>query len=168
MFAVHFAIVCGCQPHADNVKESNLIRKFFQEMSSEEREREFKKYSLAEQYDLYIWGNQVVHPPAMYLAIMLAEEGPAIVPFFTEKLKDTTEELTIRDIASVLRYLAVLKQYDFSKDPALMELIDRRVHGMQGQWKDTTAGFVSEIRSVERRGGVSPTSQGGPVRANDG
>jgi hypothetical protein len=83
--AMAFPGIFGCQPHADGVKESKLIRHFFLDMSEDDQEREFKNYSLDEQYNLYIWGNQVVHPPAMYLAKPFAQQGPTIVPFLMKK-----------------------------------------------------------------------------------
>jgi hypothetical protein len=141
---VMLLLVCGCRPNAD-VKESELIRDFFQ-LSSREQEKKFKTYSLEEQYDLYIWGNQVRHPPKIHMGVLFAENGPIIVPFLVKKLKNTISELTIRDIIWVFDVLAKKRLYDFSKDPMLMRLLEKRAKSMKGIWKETVLGNISSIR----------------------
>jgi hypothetical protein len=132
--------------HSPDVKPSKMVSDFFH-VTLSEQVGQFKNYSLDEQYELYIFGNQVVHPAASYLARPFAEQGPVIVPFLKEKL-EAAEEATVRDIIVILAELAYLKLYDFSKDQELMTLMDQRAANMQGIWKETTLEMISEIRSV--------------------
>jgi hypothetical protein len=115
--------------------------------TTDEQERQFSKYNLEEQYDLYIFGNQVVHPPASYLACQFAKQGPVIVPFLKNKLKAAHEEATIRDIVLVFLWLSRLKLYDIPKDQELMGLLNQRVSNMHGIWKETTLEMLTKIRT---------------------
>jgi hypothetical protein len=115
-------------------------------MSTSEQVQKFKNYSLDEQYEIFLFGNQAVHPPAVYLANPFAEQGPIIVQFLKVKLKNARKEVTIRDIVSVFSELARMNLYDFSKDSELMGLLDRKVNDMRGIWKETTLKMISEIR----------------------
>jgi len=125
---------------------SKWISDYFQ-LSMASQIAEFKNHSIDEQYELYIYGNQVVHPPAIYLARPFAEQGSSIVPLLSAKLRATEKETTIRDIAAVFSEVSKLKLYDFSKDPELMQLLDQRANAMHGVWKKTTLEMISQIRT---------------------
>ena len=142
-------IMVGCSLYKSNVKCSKLTNDFFHITSIDERMRQFPNHTINEQYELYIFGNQVVHPPAIYLAPLFAEQGPIIIPLLRSKLEAAPEELTIRDIVSVLRWMAKLKLYDFSKDLELISLLDKRVRDMNGIWKPITYKMFSEIHSMQ-------------------
>ncbi len=141
-------VLYGCVSNADDVQPSKLVGDFYRTyISTSEQIKQFKNYSLDEQYELYLFGNQVVHPPATYLAAPFAKQGPIIVPFLKAKLEATQKEVTIRDIAAVLSELARLKLYDFSRDSELMGLLERRANDMQGIWKKIVLDMISEIKS---------------------
>ncbi len=148
IYSIAFLLFLGCTLNASSLKHSKLIDDFFKNPTSEQV-RLFKKYSLDEQYDIFLFGNQVVHPPAIYLARPFAEQGPTIVPFLKAKLESTQNDVTIRDIVMVFSELAELKLYSFSYDSALLVLIDKKVNDMKGIWKETTLKMVSEIRPEE-------------------
>ena len=150
VFSAIIPLCSGCRPNTKDVKENELIRKFFRTPDSQQQIQEFRKKNLDEKYDLYLWGCQVIHPPALYLARPFAEEGPTVVPFLEKKLESAKDEDTVRDIALVLSYVAELKRYDFSKNPQLMELLERRAHAMQGMWKAKTLEFIFRIRRATK------------------
>lgn len=137
----------SCISYGPDVKFNKLTRDFYSNPSMSEHETKFKNYSLEEQYDLFIFGNQVVHPPATYLADIFAKQGSTIVPFLKAKLKTAQYELTIRDIILIFESIARLKLYDFSKDQELMGLMDERAQNMRGIWKDVVLAMISEIRA---------------------
>jgi hypothetical protein len=141
-----FFLLCGCRPHADNVDESPIIRDFFDNYTPDEQIDNLKKFSIEEQYNLYIWGKQVLHPSAGYLAFPFAEQGPIIIPYLTDKLNTTKDDHTIRDISFVLKCMSDYNKYDFSNDAQLMDLLDRRVNSMKEPWKDVTQKYISDIR----------------------
>ena len=109
-------------PH---ISPSDLTRNFFYK-SVDERIQQFSGYSMEEQYDLLLYGLQVVHPRTRYLVEEFANQGPIIVPFLKTKLKTTTDEQTIYDIVLVFSELARIKRYDFSKDQELNDLLHQR------------------------------------------
>lgn len=141
-------VLFGCVSYGSDVKFTNLTRDFFHNKTTAEQERQFTNHSLDEQYELFIFGNQVVHPPATYLAYLFAKQGPRIVPLLKFKLKTTQDEVTVRDIVLVFAWLARLKLYDYPEDPELTNLLDRKANDMHGIWKNTTLEMISEIRSV--------------------
>ncbi len=67
-------ILIGCVSSAAGVKPSKMVSDFFH-LPTSEQVRQFKNYSLDEQYELFIFGNQVVHAPATYLATHLRNKG---------------------------------------------------------------------------------------------
>ena len=140
-------IMClGCASYGSDVKFNATTQNFYKETTTNEQENNFNKYNTEEQYDIYIFGNQVVHPPATYLAYQFAKRGAVIVPFLKKKLTTTQNELTIRDIVKVFSWQSQLKLYDISKDQELMKLLDQRANDMRGIWKNTTVEMVNKIR----------------------
>jgi len=98
------------------------VTTFFQK-PDKEQEAEFRQYALEQQYALFLCGNQVMHPPAMYLMVPFAMGGKRVVGFLQSKLAQATEDLTIRDIVLVLEEVQRQKTYDVAGDRDLMQLI---------------------------------------------
>lgn len=140
-------VLSGCMPYTADVKPSKSDIDYFRMLPSEQI-RQFTSHRLEEQYHLYLVGNQIIEPPAIYLAKPFAEQGPVIVPFLKTKLIAAKEEISIRDISLIFRTMAELKLYDFSTDHELMHLLDERSGNMHGIWKDITLKNISGIRSV--------------------
>lgn len=136
--------MCSCISNTADLQSNKFVRDFFKMTTSEQIEK-FKNYSLEEQYELFLFGNQVVHPPAIYLSRPFAEQGSSIIPFLKAKIEATDKEVTIRDIVTVFSELARLKLYNFSKDPELMGLLKRKENNMSGIWKETTLKMISEM-----------------------
>jgi len=136
-------VLCGCprQP-----KETQLVREFFS-LSSDEQERQFRHYTLEQQYELYIFGMEVVHPPAMYLARAFAERGPAVVPFLLEKLKRTQDDSVVFDIFIVFAELKMLKHFDPARHPEVLIALEDRAASIKGPWKEPVLKVLSEIKS---------------------
>ena len=148
----------GANELDDNTNK--FCHKFFNKYDSDEQEKQFQNYNIDEQYVLLIYGNQAVHPPVMWLITEFAKQGEIIVPFIRVKLENTNNELTIRDIIYTFEELARLKLYDFSKDPRLMELIEKRANGMKSPWKDIVCNMVSRIKNKNCYG--QPATQDNP------
>ena len=121
----------------------------FYHMSIGEQVQRFKDYRLEEQYELFLFGTLVVHPPAIHLIRPFAEQGPIILPFLKTKLETVQNEWTIYNIIRVFSELARLKIYDVSKDSELKRLIDRKVNNMRGIWKKSALKTISEMWSME-------------------
>jgi len=139
----------GCTSNIADAQPGKLVSDFYQKnISISDRMKQFRNYSLEDKYELYIFGNKVIHPPATYLAEPFAQQGAEIIPFLRKKLEVENEEARIRDIALVFSEAARLKIYDFSKDAALMNLLNQKIGNMQGIWKDAASQSLSEIQSA--------------------
>ena len=148
IYAIFSILLIGCVSNGPDMKYEKMISTFFK-MTSTEQIEQFSGYRLDEQYEIFIFGNQVVHPPAVYLAEPFAEGGVDIIPFLKSKLESTQKDVTIRDIVTIFSEMRRLKIHDFSKDQGLIELIENKVNAMDGIWKDTAQKMVSEIQSIE-------------------
>lgn len=122
-----------------------LVQTFFQ-MPLKERMKKFGSYELEEQYRIFICGNQVMHPPAIYLAGPFAQQGAPAVVFLKEKLANANDDLTIRDIVLVFTEMKRRNTYDVAEDQALITLIAGSVEKMQDKdWKRMTQENLTEI-----------------------
>ncbi|MGC1547038.1 MAG: hypothetical protein WA777_00765 [Rhodanobacter sp.] len=118
----------------------------FYEMPLKQRLATFDSYSLDNQYQIFICGNQVVHPPAIYLAEPFARRGANAVPFLKAKLAQASDDLTIRDIVLVFVEMKRLNTYSISNDAFLAALVKRKVDDMRdANWRAVAQGNVSEM-----------------------
>jgi hypothetical protein len=136
-------LIHGLQPHADEVPESKMIRDFFH-LPMDAQRADFKSHTLEEQYELYVWGMEAIHPPELDLATLFAENGPTLVPFLKTKLKATRSDRNIALIAMAFNELARLELYDFSSNPESLDLLEQRARAIKG-----IQGMNSKRRALE-------------------
>jgi hypothetical protein len=103
----------------------------FYTKSLKERISTFPRYSFDEQYAIYLYGNQVQHPPAIYLADPFAAQGKGIVLPLSDRLRTATDDLTIRDIVMVFSAMSRAKTYDVAGDEQLMRLLGESAKKMK-------------------------------------
>ncbi|WP_013207825.1 hypothetical protein [Ralstonia solanacearum] len=140
----------GCVSNGSEITPSQFDREFFR-LSTAEQVKKFQGYNPDTQYELLIVGNQVVHPPALYLAEEFAKQGKSIIPFLRSKLAATKQESTVRDVVAVLAEMQRLGSYEVKCDASLMAFVEERVAGMQGQWKAATRHMLEEIQGQPKR-----------------
>lgn len=98
----------------------------------------FRQRNIQDQLDLFFFGNQVRHPPALYLAQCFALNGTPAVELLRSKLKDDIDDLTVRDIAMLLSTIDAMGKYDVAADSQLMALLKQRIVKMHDDgWRDT-------------------------------
>jgi len=140
--------VAGCFHAADRALDkqcSDLADSFFHQPFRAQIE-EFGRRSLEDQYTLLICGNQVIHPPALYLVRPMAQQGQAAAVFLKQKLLAATDDLTIRDIVMVFVDMNRNHDFDVAGDKDLMALIDSRARSMKDPgWKNFVNQRVAEI-----------------------
>lgn len=135
----------GCIPNESEVEPSQADRDFFRQSTSEQVKK-FNEFGPETQYELLIVGNQLVHPPALYLAEEFARQGKAIIPFLRSKLTAANKDATVRDVVAILSEMQRMGSYEVKSDASLMALVEERLATMQGQWKPVTQRMVEEIR----------------------
>ncbi len=121
---------------------------FFRFTTAQQLER-FHKYGLETQYELLIFGNQIMHPPAVYLVDAFAQNGEAAIPFISKKLERSEAEVTVRDLVAILAAMDRLRIYDVSGDPTLMALVEERTAVLHGEWAGTIKRMVGVIRDAK-------------------
>ena len=124
----------GCASTSKDVVPTQSDSEFFRGTTSQQLEK-FAKYDIETQYHLLVVGNQIVHPPAIYLVHEFAKRGSSVIPLLSHELAKAKEEATIRDIVAVLAEMRYLNAYDATADAGLIALVDARIASMRGQWK---------------------------------
>lgn len=119
--------------------------KQFGGLSSRERIARFDEFDINTQYCIFLYCNQIVHPPLLNLGTELARQ-PLVLPFIVNKLKDAEDDLTIRDTIYVIEQLSSLKLYAVSQDKELMKLLYKKANEIKDVgWRDLTIKFVNKI-----------------------
>ena len=134
----------GCFSHDSEIEPNQFHREFFFSQTTDEEVKRFHEYDPETQYELLIVGNQVVHPPALYLAEEFAKQGKSIVPLLRGKLAAAKQELTVRDIVLVLGDMQRLGFYDVRGNASLIALVQERIATMQSDWKLTAQRMFEE------------------------
>jgi hypothetical protein len=109
----------------------------------------FTRSDLDTKYQIYVCGNQWIHPPALYLAESFAVGGEAVAPFLKQKLAQTRSDTTVRDIITV--YAAMRRQgtYDVRGDVELMKLMGDRVQAIRDEyWRKYCADILDTINNA--------------------
>lgn len=145
----------GC-PRATS-GDVSAAREFYRQPPSLQQ-RTLRQHSLEDQLALFFFGNQVRHPPAIYLAKCFALNGAPAVELFRSRLKTSIDDLTARDIATLLATIDAMGQYDVAGDAELMSAIRGRVAGMRDAgWRNTAERQIASIgKSRNERAVTAP------------
>lgn len=131
-----------------------MTKEFYRDSSTVRRMRHFRQYRVTEQYDLFIYGNQFRHPPAQYLAQCFALNGIEGVDLLRVKLREASDDLTIRDITKLLKEIDAMRMYDVAGDHELMTSLGMQVQHMKDPgWKALVTEMIAKI-GHERRNAV--------------
>ena len=142
-------LLVGCPPGNKKVGRfdcSDLATTYFTQPQIAQQ-TEFVRLDLEKQYAVLICGNQVIHPPAMYLARSFAGEGERAAAFLRTKLSEAPDDATVRDIVLVFAEMHRQRTYEVARDTGLMRSISERVNQMSNpEWRRITTEMVSEIQ----------------------
>lgn len=87
------------------------------------RNQRLGSYSMEEQWRIYLYGNQVVHPPATGLAEVLARRGEPMLRFILKSLESTKNDLDYRDAMVVFQTMQWRGDYAICADEEVMSKI---------------------------------------------
>jgi len=136
------ALVClialGCRDH-------HLEESFFDKPAGDRVDR-LRQYSLADQYKIFRYGNDVKEPPAMELSGPIAERGAAAVPFLMDQLNASADDIAVRDILSIFERMESSGSYDVKANISLMQLLAAKVSGMKD--KDWQAICLKKLQRI--------------------
>jgi hypothetical protein len=137
-------------------------KKTFFRMPTKEQIETFGGYNIETQYEIFICGNQKIHPPALYLAGPFASQGEKAVDFLKVKLYETKDDHTIRDVIVVFDMMCVLDTYDVANNSELMRLIKKKAGIIKDDdWRKIVEKIVNGIINEK-----SGTSYNAPVKKN--
>lgn len=147
-------LVAGCSFAASSRLRATCdpwLNTFYQK-PLRERIATFDSYDLKNQYQIFICGNQVIHPPAIYLAEPFAKQGAAAVPLLKAKLTQADDDLTIRDIVLVFAEMQRQRSYNVPKDAGLVKLITEKVKEMHDPgWQAIAKKNVDKILDTAKQ-----------------
>ncbi|MDR6644514.1 hypothetical protein J2X57_003757 [Luteibacter sp. 1214] len=128
--------------------QGSLEAAFFRGRTYVQRMSEFRNYRVDTQLELFFYGNQVIHPPATYLASCFAMNGPSGVRVIRRRLSGHLTTLEMRDIALLLETMQAMGTYSVRDDETLMAAIEKSVSEVaEGGWKESIDGMVEQIKS---------------------
>ena len=135
------AAKCGSQ---------HLERSFFNGPVTD-RVGRLRQFSLPDQYKIFRYGNDHIEPPAMELALPIAERGESAVRFLTDQLTTSADDLTVRDILLIFERMDAIGSYKVHADPQLMKLLSLRISKMKDEdWRKNCLKMLNRIIAPEQ------------------
>ncbi len=86
-----------------------------------------------------------MHPP-WGLAAPFADGGETAARFLARELEATEYDATVLDIIVVFWMMRQRDTFNASSDPALMELLERKVASLHGAMRENGETYLQEIR----------------------
>lgn len=132
----------GCRAH-------DFERGFFSEPLATRVERS-RQLSLEQQYQVFRYANDVIHPPLMDMADPIAERGKEAVPFLLKQLQVDETDIAVRDIVLIFERMALLRTYDVKSNPALLDALIARVVKMKDRdWQAMSESRLKRIKDTK-------------------
>ena len=132
-------LMLGCRSYS-------LEKEFFVQPLGTRLER-MRQYSLEDQYRIFRYGNDVVHPPLTDLANPIAEKGSVAIPLLIDHLNADDDDFTVRDTLLVLERMQSSGSYDVKSDAAVMTTLDSKVSTVKDkEWRTTCLKMLERIR----------------------
>jgi hypothetical protein len=151
-------VCAACNAQEPGTMPKEALRAFYADRSADHRMHTFRLHSVDQQLQIFLYGNQVIHPPTIYLADCFALGGSEAVAVLRSRLSARVTDLDIRDMANLLLAIQRSGTYDVRADEALRRLLDDRISAMvDGGWKGFAKTYSNAIASDE----------GSPRRADD-
>jgi len=131
--------------------EVSAARTFFRQATSEQQ-KTFRQYTLEDQFGLFLFGSQVRHPPALYLARCFALNGSSAVELLRARLGAASDDLTVRDIAVLLATIDEMRIYDVAGDAQLLNALRNDIARMRDDnWREVAQQEVQNIGRFRSR-----------------
>jgi hypothetical protein len=115
---VGLACLAACSTHSPGSD-------FFREDIATRYDR-LATYPMAEQWEIFRYGNQQIHPPTTGLASVLARGGKPMADYVVGQVEGSKRELDYRDALVVLRTMQRNGDYDVCGDSALQARLERQ------------------------------------------
>lgn len=108
-------LAVSCAPAASSV-EAEFFRGDYLT-----RDQRIEPYPLDQQYRIFLYGNQVIHPPATGLAGPIAKKGKVAADYILEQLAATKNQLDHHDALVVFQRMQWGGYFDVCGTPGYLE-----------------------------------------------
>lgn len=126
--AIYFVFVTVCFGQ-------DIESKFFAD-GFESRTERLEKYPLAQQYRIFLYGNQTIHPPLTDLAIPIAKRGQTALEFVLGELDHSQNDLDFRDSLVVFQTMQWGGYYNICHDTvAMVKIKDNEGKIRNADWR---------------------------------
>jgi len=133
----------SCQTY---MMESNF---FDRNPNSENRLKALRAYSLEDQYKIFRYGEDKLHPPAALIQPII-DRGATAVPFMLHQMETASDDIAIRDNMLVFEWMAITNSYDVRNDKHAMELLESAWKRMKNPgWKNICLEMLTEIKKSD-------------------
>jgi len=105
--------------------QANSVGKEFFKDGYVARAERLEAYPLEEQWSIFLYANQEVHPPLKDMALPIAKQGKRAANYILEQLEQPRHELDFRDSMVVFKRMQKGGYYDICGDEGVMEAIRR-------------------------------------------
>lgn len=139
-------VMCGIS--VVGCASNRLEKDFFFDNPAATRIDRLRQLSLEEQYRVFRFGNDEIHPPLIGLALPIAEKGREAVPFLLEQIEPSTEDVAARDILQLFETMESIKSYDVKSDAVVMDALRDLVASMSDSgWRDVCEKMLGRIEA---------------------
>ena len=135
---VSFIMATGCET-------PTIERSFFREDIMTRNQR-LTTYPMLEQWKIFLYGNQIIHPPVTGLAEPLAQQGEPMLRFILKELESSRNDLDYRDSLVVFWLMQQHGIYPVCNDEEVMQKITAN------QWRIRDSGWRQIY--IETLGGI--------------
>jgi len=152
MFLYFLFVIASTSCRAESVE-----RQFFKGDTLTRLER-LETYSLKEQWQIFLYGNQVIHPPATGLALPIARRGKPALEYILQQLEKSENDLDFRDSLVVFRSMQGGGFYDICSDETAMKAIranESKIH--DPDWRDIYNRILGRMCPVGGEERLKPT-----------
>lgn len=124
---------------------SSVEKEFFRDDISTRMER-LEEYSLEQQWRIFLYGNQVIHPPNKTLALPIAKQGKSALIFILKQLENPKHELDYRDALVIFDRMQRDGYYNVCSDRVAMEAIRRnKTKISHAGWRDIYQQMLDDL-----------------------
>jgi hypothetical protein len=138
IFCLLLVTTTSCQ--ADSIEE-----RFFEGDILTRLER-LETYPLEQQWRIFLYGNQVIHPPITGLALPVAKQGKAALTYILRQTEQSQNDLDFRDSLVVFQSMQRRGYYDVCGDEEAMQAIRSNEGKIRDpDWRGTYSRMLSRM-----------------------
>lgn len=116
-------LLCGLLLIAPTACLSEPVERQFFKGDIPSRIERLEAFPLDQQWNIFRYGNQVIHPPATSLALPIAKRGKPAVVYILGQLEQSENDLDFRDSLVVFQTMQWGNHYDVCGDDAAIQAI---------------------------------------------